>query len=122
MSCPRTRVAFDVPVKSNDRFGTVRKLPRRSNARWQESGVLSLALPERLCISLVKSALESLSCYALILAGPSEMNQRARPSKHATMNKLSSVLALGMPCPILAALTGSGGLDYARLADWCVCT
>ena len=114
-------MAFDVPVKINDHFNTWRMAPR-SSTQWQESGVLSLMLPERSCVNLVKNVLASLSCYALILSGPSEMNERARPSKHATMNLLSSILALGTSCPILAALTGPGDLDCVRLADWCVCT
>lgn len=78
-------MVFAVPVKTNDSFDTRRMAPC-SSTRWQESGVLSLMLSERSCVNLVKNVLESLSCYALILSGPSEMNERAAPSKHAAMN------------------------------------
>ena len=85
VSCPRARVAFDVPVKINDHFNTWRMAPC-SSTQWHESGVLSLMLPERSCVNLVKNMLASLSCYALILSGPSETNERTRPSNYATMN------------------------------------
>ena len=78
-------MAFDVPVKINDHFNTWRMAPR-SSTQWQESGVLSLMLSERSRINLVKNVLASLSCYALILSGPSEMKQGSRPSKLATMD------------------------------------
>ena len=81
-------MAFDVPVKINDHFNTGRRTSHRISNRWQETGVLFLVLSERSCVDLVKNMLESLSCYALILSGPSEMNERAGPSKHATMNLL----------------------------------